>query len=259
MRPIDLATTGFGQSIGVTSLQLTNAVAVIAGGGQYGRPIIASTVLDAEGRPVKQFQSLKTRTVIQKRTSEQIRAMMASVTEEGGTAANAAPEGYTAAGKTGTAQVMDKTSKHYASDKYTSVFTGYIPAEQPKLVITVVVHEPQGAIYGGVVAVPVFRNIAAKVLPYLGVMPSVPNSTPGPNIRTANASSADVKQASGSKKPAVQKPGAKSAHKTALKKSASIKSSRGAPIVAKKIQPAPQSEAPDKYSLKIDEREPGVY
>ena len=258
-RPIDLATTGFGQSIGVTSLQLTNAVAVIAGGGQYGQPIIASTVLDAEGRSVKQFQSLKTRTVIQKRTSEQIRAMMASVTEEGGTGANAAPEGYTAAGKTGTAQVMDKTSKHYSSDKYTSVFTGYIPAEQPKLVITVVVHEPQGAIYGGVVAMPVFRNIAAKVLPYLGVTPSVPNSTPGPNIRTANASSADVKQASGSKKPAAQNPGAKSAHKTALKKSASIKSSGGAPIVAKKIQPAPQSEAPDKYSLKIDEREPGVY
>ena len=204
-RPIDLATTGFGQSIGVTSLQLTNAVAVIAGGGQYGRRIIASTILDAEGRSVKQFQSIKTRRVIQKRTSEQIRAMMTSVTQEGGTAANAAPEGYTAAGKTGTAQVMDNTTKRYASDKYTSVFTGYIPAEQPKLVITVVVHEPQGAIYGGVIAVPVFRNIAAKVLPYLGVMPSVPNSTPGPNIRTANASSAHVKQASGSKKTAGRK------------------------------------------------------
>jgi hypothetical protein len=154
---------------------------------------------------------------------------------------------------------MDKTSKRYSSDKYTSVFTGYIPAEQPKLVITVVVHEPQGAIYGGVVAVPVFRNIAAKVLPYLGVMPSVPNSTPGPNIRTADASSAHVKQASGSKKTAGQKPGAKSAQKTALKNSASIKSSGAVPIVAKKIQPAPKQEAPEQYSLKVDEREPGVY
>jgi cell division protein FtsI (penicillin-binding protein 3) len=258
-RTIDLATTGFGQSIGVTSLQLTNAVAVIAGGGEYGPPIIASDVLDAEGRSVKQFQSIKTRRVIQKRTSEQIRAMMTSVTEQGGTGANAAPEGYTAAGKTGTAQVMDKTTRCYSSDKYTSIFTGYIPAEQPKLVITVVVHEPQGAIYGGVIAVPVFRNIAAKVLPYLGVMPSVPNSTPGPNIRTANASSSPVKQASGSKKPAGQKPGAKSAQKTALKKSASIKSSGVVPIVAKKIQPAPKREAPEKYSLKIDEREPGAY
>jgi cell division protein FtsI (penicillin-binding protein 3) len=257
-RPIDLATTGFGQSIGVTSLQLTNAVAVIAGGGEYGPPIIASTVLDAEGRPLRQFQSIKTRRVIQKRTSDQMRAMMALVTQEGGTGVNAAPEGYTAAGKTGTAQVMDRTTKHYASNKYTSVFTGYIPAEQPKLVITVVVHEPQGAIYGGVVAAPVFRNIAAKVLPYLGVMPSVPNSTPSPNIRTANASSAHVKQASGSKRTAAEKPGAKSAQKTALKKSASIKSG-AVPKVAKKIQPAPKRDAAEKYSLKTDERESGVY
>jgi cell division protein FtsI (penicillin-binding protein 3) len=258
-RTIDLATTGFGQSIGVTSLQLTNAIAAIADGGEYGPPIIVSTVLDAEGRSVKQFQSIKTRRVIQKRTSDQIRAMMASVTEQGGTGANAAPEGYTAAGKTGTAQVMDKNTKCYASDKYTSVFTGYIPAEQPKLVITVVVHEPQGAIYGGVVAVPVFRNIAAKVLPYLGVMPSVPKSTPDSNIRTANASPSHVNQPSGSKKTAGQQPGVKSAQKTALKKSASIKSSRAVPIVAKKIQPAPKREASEKYSLKSDEREPGVY
>jgi cell division protein FtsI (penicillin-binding protein 3) len=258
-RPIDLATTGFGQSIGVTALQLSNAIAVIAGGGEYGPPIIASDVLDAEGRSVRQFQSIKTRRVIQKSTAEQIRAMMSLVTQEGGTGVNAAPEGYTAAGKTGTAQVMDKATKRYASNKYTSVFTGFVPAEQPKLVITVIVHEPQGAIYGGVVAAPVFRNIAAKVLPYLGVMPSVPNSTPGPNIRTANASSANVNQASGSKKTAVEKPGAKSAQKTASKTSASIKSSGAIPIVAKKIQPAPKREAPEKYSLKIDEREAGVY
>ncbi len=183
-RPIDLATTGFGQSIGVTSLQLTNAIAVIASGGEYGPPIIASNVLDSQGRSIREFQSIKTRRVIQKRTADQIRAMMALVTQEGGTGVNAAPEGYTAAGKTGTAQVMDKTTKRYASNKYTSVFTGFVPAEQPKLVITVVVHEPQGAIYGGVVAAPVFRNIAAKALPYLGVMPSAPNPAPSPDIRT---------------------------------------------------------------------------
>jgi len=258
-RPIDLATTGFGQSIGVTAPQLTNAVAVIAGGGEYGPPLIVSNVLDAEGKSVRQLQSIKTRRVIQKRTADQVRAMMALVTQEGGTGVNAAPEGYTAAGKTGTAQVMDKTTKRYASNKYTSVFTGYVPAEQPKLVITVIVHEPQGAIYGGVVAAPVFRNIAAKVLPYLGVMPSAPNSTPSPNIRTANASSAQIKQASGSEKTAVEKPGAKSAQKTASKKPASVKNSGAVPIVAKKIQPAPKHAEPEKYSLKIGEREAGLY
>jgi cell division protein FtsI (penicillin-binding protein 3) len=188
--------------------------------------------------------------------------MMELVTEEGGTAAHVAPEGYTAAGKTGTAQVMDKATKRYASNKYTSVFTGYVPAEHPKLVITVVVHEPQGAIYGGVVAAPAFREIAAKALPYLGVMPSVPNSAPSPNIRTAKASSADVKQASGSKKTVVERPGAKLAQKTALKKSASTKSAGAVPVVAKKTQPTAKAtfrESPGKYSLKIGEPGARVY
>ncbi len=261
-RPIDLAVTGFGQSIGVTSLQLTNAIAVIACGGEYGSPIIASDVLDGQGRSIRQFQSIKTRRVISKRTADQVGAMMELVTQEGGTAARAAPEGYTVAGKTGTAQVMDKATKHYASNKYTSVFTGYIPAEHPKLVITVVVHEPQGAIYGGVVAAPTFREIAAKVLPYLGVMPSGPNSAPSPNIRTAKASSADVKHASGSKKAAVEKPGAKPVQKRALKKSASAKKSRAVPIAANKTQPTAKAtlrEAPGKYSLKLDEQGARVY
>ncbi len=177
-RPIDLAVTGFGQSIGVTTLQITNAIAVIANGGEHGGAIIASDILDSQGRSVRQFKSSKTQRVIQKRTADQIRAMMELVTQEGGTGVNAVPEGYTVAGKTGTAQVMDRTTKRYASNKYTSLFTGFVPAERPKLVITVVVHEPQGAGYGGVVAAPVFRNIAAKALPYLGVMPSVPNPAP---------------------------------------------------------------------------------
>ena len=187
---------------------------------------------------------------------------MQLVTQEGGTGVNAAPEGYTVAGKTGTAQVMDRTTKHYASNKYTSVFTGFVPAEKPKLVITVVVHEPQGASYGGVVAAPVFRDIAAKALPYLGVMPSVPNSAPGPNIRMAKASSAGLTKAPGSNKAPAGKPGDKSAQKTASKKPASKKSSGAVASDAKKVQPAPKAtrrESPEKYSLRTDEREAGVY
>jgi len=260
-RPIDLAVTGFGQSIGVTPLQLTNAIAVIACGGEYGTPIIAGNVLDGQGRSIREIQSTRTRRVISRKTADQVRAMMELVTEEGGTAAHVAPEGYTAAGKTGTAQVMDKATRHYASDKYTSIFTGYVPADHPKLIISVVVHEPQGAIYGGVVAAPAFREIAAKALPYLGVMPSVPNPAPSPNIRAADAASADVKRASG-QKAVVEKPGAKLAQKTALKKSASTKSSGAVPVVAKKTQPTAKAilrEAPGKYSLKIGEQGARVY
>ncbi len=184
------------------------------------------------------------------------------VTQEGGTGVNAAPEGYTAAGKTGTAQVMDKTTKRYASNKYTSVFTGFVPAEHPKLVITVVVHEPQGAIYGGVVAAPVFREIAAKALPYLGVMPSAPNPAPSLDIRMTKASSAGFKQALGSNKASAEKAGGKSARKTASKKSASKKSSGAVAIDAKKVQPAPKAtrrEPPESTRSRTDERGAGVY
>jgi len=107
------------------------------------------------------------------------------VTLEGGTGTKAASEGYTAAGKTGTAQVLDPQTKRYASNKYTSVFTGFIPADRPRLAISVVIHEPQGASYGGVVAAPVFRNIAAKALPYLGVYPRPGSPALPPGVRMA--------------------------------------------------------------------------
>jgi cell division protein FtsI (penicillin-binding protein 3) len=257
-RPIDLATTGFGQSIGVTGIQLTNAVAVLANGGQYGSPTIATNILDSQGQSIKEFKSVKTRKVIQKRTADQISAMMALVTQEGGTGVSAAPEGYTVAGKTGTAQVMDNATKRYASNKYTAVFTGFVPVRQPKLVITVIVHEPQGSIYGGVVSAPVFRDIAAKALPYLGVMPSAPNTAPSLNIHMTNAPSAGPKQAPGNSKAAGDKSGAKSAQKTASKKPASKKNPGAVAIDAKKAQPAPKAtrlESPDKYSLRLSERE----
>jgi cell division protein FtsI (penicillin-binding protein 3) len=261
-KPIDLATTGFGQSIGVTSIQLNNAIAVLASGGQYGSPIIATNIVDSEGRSIKEFQSIKTRRVIQKRTADQIGAMMTLVTQEGGTGVNAAPEGYTVAGKTGTAQVMDNATKRYATNKYTAVFAGYVPANRPKLVISVVVHEPHGSIYGGVVAAPVFRNVAAKALPYLGVMPSAPNTAPSLNIHTTKASSTGPKQAHGTRKAAGYKPGAKSAQKTASKKPASRKSSGAVTVDAKKAQPAPAAtrlESPEKYSLRLNERQAGAY
>ncbi len=261
-RPIDLAVTGFGQSIGVTSIQLTNAVAILANGGQYCPPIIAGNIVDSQGQSIKQFQSVKTHRVIQKKTADQVRAMMMLVTQEGGTGVSAAPEGYTVAGKTGTAQVMDNTTKRYASNKYTAVFTGFVPAEQPKLVITVVVHEPQGSIYGGVVAAPVFRNVAEKVLPYLGVMPSAPNTAPSVDIHMTKASSTGLKQTHGGNKAAGEKPGASSALRTASKKPASKKNPGAVTIDAKKAQPAQKAtrvESPGKYSLRLNEQKAVVY
>jgi cell division protein FtsI (penicillin-binding protein 3) len=126
--------------------------------------------------------------------------MMKLVTLEGGTGVNAAPEGYAVAGKTGTAQVLEPQTKHYSANKYTSVFTGFVPADRPRLAITVVIHEPHGAIYGGIVAAPAFRNIAAKALPYLGVLPAAgEGSKPGQLPKGLKTASAETqKQGSGS-------------------------------------------------------------
>ncbi|NTW36895.1 MAG: transpeptidase family protein, partial [Syntrophobacteraceae bacterium] len=191
-RPIDLATTGFGQSIGVTALQLSQGIACLANGGQWVAPEIALEIVDADGQTVKVAEREPGRRVIDKRIASVVRDMMKGVTQEGGTGVNAAPDGYTAAGKTGTAQMLDPETKRYASNKFTSVFTGFVPAEDPRLVITVAIREPHGAIYGGVVAAPVFRNIAAKVLPYLGVSPSYKGTDPPVHFRLANAASCEV-------------------------------------------------------------------
>jgi cell division protein FtsI (penicillin-binding protein 3) len=98
-------------------------------------------------------------------------ALLKATTEKGGTGEGAVPSGYEVAGKTGTAQKVDSLLGGYSEDRYTSSFMGFAPAEEPKLVLLVVVDEPQGNNYGGVVAAPIFKAIMEKVLPYLQVVP----------------------------------------------------------------------------------------
>lgn len=214
-RPIDLATTGFGQSIGVTTLQLTRAVGCIANGGEFIQPAIAKELVDERGQAVKQFKTISSHRVLQRKTAVKVSEMMRTVTEEGGTGVNAVPEGYTVAGKTGTAQVLDPVTKRYASNKYTALFTGFVPAEEPKLVITVAIHEPHGAIYGGVVAAPVFKHIAAKALPYLGVLPSMDESKPSVQLRVAGNPKDEPSRSSA---PAARKQKAATAQATTARK-----------------------------------------
>jgi cell division protein FtsI (penicillin-binding protein 3) len=185
-RPIDLAVTGFGQSIGVTSLQLTGAVACLANGGELNQPTIVKQIVDGKGQQFEPLHTKPSRRVIQKKTAQQVCDMMVGVTQEGGTGVKAVPEGYTAAGKTGTAQVLDPQTRRYSTTKWTSIFTGFIPADQPRLVITVVIHDARGASYGGVVAAPVFKNISTRALPYLGILPASGSPSPPPGVRMVN-------------------------------------------------------------------------
>jgi cell division protein FtsI (penicillin-binding protein 3) len=95
---------------------------------------------------------------------------MKTVTAKGGTGVNAALDGYTVCGKTGTARKLDKNGT-YANDRHIASFVGFTPADDPRLAILVVIDEPQGKYYGGTVAAPVFRRIASETLNYLNIPP----------------------------------------------------------------------------------------
>jgi cell division protein FtsI (penicillin-binding protein 3) len=107
--------------------------------------------------------------VIGKRTAEQLRKMLEGALAPGGTASEVSVPGYVLAGKTGTAQKAE--NGHYSKTDYVASFVGFAPAEDPALLVCVVVDEPQYVHVGGTVAAPVFGEIASFALPYLGVPP----------------------------------------------------------------------------------------
>jgi cell division protein FtsI (penicillin-binding protein 3) len=171
--PLDRATTAFGQGISVSVLQLTTALAALGNDGVLMRPLLVKEIVTAQGEKVLEFPPYPVRRVLSSQAARQILAMMQTVTEPGGTAAGMAPPGFTAAGKTGTAQKV--VGRAFSHSKFNSVFVGLVPADQPILAITVIIDESKGAIYGGVVAAPIFRDIATQVLRVLGYHPPTPN------------------------------------------------------------------------------------
>ncbi len=166
----DVAAVSFGQGVSVSALQLTAAVAAIANGGVLMKPRVVRAITDARGRRVRDFEPQAVSRVISPQTAAHISRMMELVIAEGGTGTQAGLEGYSAGGKTGTAQKIG-ASGTYAEDLYVSSFAGFAPLGNPRLAILVVLDEPREGYYGGVVAAPVFRQIAQEVLSYLNVQP----------------------------------------------------------------------------------------
>lgn len=164
-----LASIAIGQELAVTPLQLVTAASVVANGGWLMRPYLVREV--HQGDETIRFTPHRERRVISEKTATELREALVAVTEKGGTAPKGAVPGYRVAGKTGTAQKAVPGQKGYAKGKYVSSFLGMIPAENPRLVILVVIDEAKGKYYGGTVAAPVFRGIARPVLHYLGVHP----------------------------------------------------------------------------------------
>ncbi len=158
---MQLANVAFGQGISVTPLQLAAAYAVVANDGVYLRPRIVWGTRNADGSDLRPSQPSEARRVVSPEVARQMRQMLQTVVDSG-TGKAAAPDGYTAGGKTGTAQVAENGS--YRSGKYVASFIGMAPARDPRFVILVSVTAPKGSYYGGTVAGPVFREIVEKAL-----------------------------------------------------------------------------------------------
>lgn len=171
-RKLDLANVAFGQGVSVTALQLTMAMSALANEGLLMRPYIVDRVTDNSGAVILKRRPEIIRQVVSAKTAREVNAMLRMVVTEGGTGVRAEPLGYPAAGKTGTAQKLDLVRKVYSDEKYFSSFLGFVPYENPKLTIFVALDEPWPKTYGGLVAAPVFKEIAEKVLPMLNVTPA---------------------------------------------------------------------------------------
>ncbi|MBA3599776.1 MAG: penicillin-binding protein 2 [Acidobacteria bacterium] len=165
-----LASMSIGYEIGVTALQTTLAFATIANDGVRVRPHIIKEIRQADGKVISAATPEKTR-VVSAEAAASLRKMLREVVLTG-TGKEAALNGYSSAGKTGTAWKFDPKIKRVSGSKYTSSFVGFAPAENPSVVIAVVMDEPKGALRnGGQVSAPVFREIARQILPEMSVVP----------------------------------------------------------------------------------------
>ena len=177
---IDLATHAFGQGISTTPMQMVMAYAAIANGGFLMRPYTVRRVVGPNGEVLVENQPHVVRRVVSEKTSRLLTSMLKEVTNEGGTGIMASVEGFEVAGKTGTAQKADLARGGYSAGKRVGSFVGFVPADDPRLVVLVLVDEPEANVYGGVVAAPVFRNIARGALQHLAVAPRKPDFLPAP-------------------------------------------------------------------------------
>jgi cell division protein FtsI (penicillin-binding protein 3) len=169
---LSLASMSFGHEISVTPIQMVSAIAAIANGGVLIRPRITQAIVK-NGTVEKTFEPEVIQTVISEETSRQMINILKSVVKTGGTGANAAIPGFEVAGKTGTAQKIDPATQSYSKTKYLASFIGFVPADAPRLVILVMIDEPQKSYWGGEVAAPVFQKIARKTLRYLHIPSSL--------------------------------------------------------------------------------------
>jgi cell division protein FtsI (penicillin-binding protein 3) len=163
-----LPTVAFGQGVGVTALQVASVYATIANGGIRVTPNLVAGTVDPDGKVTPEPRPERHR-VISARTAQQVSDMLEAVTSSEGTAPLARIPGYRIAGKTGTAQ---RPNNNGGYSGYTASFVGYAPADNPRLLVSVVLQNPRNGHFGGLVAAPVFQKVMAFALQSLRIPPT---------------------------------------------------------------------------------------
>lgn len=168
---ISIGAIAMGQEMGATPLQVAVSASAIANGGWWVRPrIVRNSEPAGSSQPVGAGEA---RRILSPETAVALQRMMVEVIT-GGTGKAALPEGYSAAGKTGTAQKIDPATSRYSMRDYVASFVGFAPAESPLFTILVMIDSPRGKTHGGDVAAPVFKRIAEQILAYRNIPATVP-------------------------------------------------------------------------------------
>ena len=175
---ISIGSVSMGQEVGVTPMQLVTAVSAIANGGTLYKPhVVAEVKRGSESLPMTGVLAPgEPKEAVRPETAATLRRLMEGVVLQGGTGPRARLDGWTAAGKTGTAQKIDPATGRYSPTQLIASFSGFAPINDPAVAILVSLDSPVGEHEGGQVAAPVFKRIAEQVLPYLDVPRDVPVS-----------------------------------------------------------------------------------
>ena len=167
---LSLPTMSIGQEVSVTALQMLAAFGAVANGGTLMQPRLVKAEFDADGREMRRIEPRAVRQVVSPETARTLSRMLVEVVEHG-TGHLAAVGGYDVGGKTGTAQKLDSTTRRYSRAPGVLSFIGFVPADEPRLVLLVLLDEPKNEKWGSEAAAPIFAAIAAPVLRYLEVPP----------------------------------------------------------------------------------------
>ncbi|MBO4338835.1 MAG: PASTA domain-containing protein [Clostridiales bacterium] len=160
----ELSSSSFGQTFQISPIQMITGISCIANGGKLMRPYVVAKTIDADGNTITETKPVVRRQVISEKTSKQVASIMEEVVSHG-TGKNAYVAGYRVAGKTGTSEKLTNE----AEEKYIASFSGFAPADNPKIAVLVAIDEPEGEHGGGAIAAPIVGSIFEKTLVYLNV------------------------------------------------------------------------------------------